>query len=307
MTGHGGWPLNVFLTPEQMPFYGGTYFPPEPRHGMPSWRRCCRRSPRRGARTPRRSAPASERMREQLGARSAAAARRPSPSTTAALDTRGGGAAGVLRRAPTAASAARRSSRRRPCWSSCCARGEREMSLATLRAMAAGGIHDQVGGGFHRYAVDATWTVPHFEKMLYDNALLARAYLHGCQASATSQLTSSVLPRDARLGAARDARAGGRLLLRARRRLRGRRGPLLRVDASGSCATRSARTPTPRSRWLGVSERGNFEDPHHPEPGLNVLTDRGPGRRPAASASASARGCWRRARRARGPASTTSA
>ncbi len=57
--------------------------------------------------------------------------------------------------------------------------GEREMSLATLRAMAAGGIHDQLGGGFHRYSVDASWTVPHFEKMLYDNALLARAYLHG--------------------------------------------------------------------------------------------------------------------------------
>src|SRR6202034_1131858 len=59
------------------------------------------------------------------------------------------------------------------------ARGEREMALYTLRSMAGGGIHDQIGGGFHRYAVDTTWTVPHFEKMLYDNALLARAYLHG--------------------------------------------------------------------------------------------------------------------------------
>ena len=57
-----------------------------------------------------------------------------------------------------------------------------EMALATLRAMAAGGIYDQLGGGFHRYSVDAAWTVPHFEKMLYDNALLARAYLHGWQA-----------------------------------------------------------------------------------------------------------------------------
>ena len=63
------------------------------------------------------------------------------------------------------------------------ARGEREMSLETLEAMARGGIYDQVGGGFARYAVDATWTVPHFEKMLYDNALLARAYLHGWQVS----------------------------------------------------------------------------------------------------------------------------
>ncbi|MGZ6729599.1 MAG: thioredoxin domain-containing protein, partial [Gaiellaceae bacterium] len=68
------------------------------------------------------------------------------------------------------------------------ARGEREMTLATLRAMASGGIYDQVGGGFSRYAVDATWTVPHFEKMLYDNALLARAYLHGWQVSGEERM-----------------------------------------------------------------------------------------------------------------------
>jgi uncharacterized protein YyaL (SSP411 family) len=67
------------------------------------------------------------------------------------------------------------------------ARGEREMSLATLQAMAVGGIYDQVGGGFSRYAVDRTWTVPHFEKMLYDNALLARAYLHGWQVSGSER------------------------------------------------------------------------------------------------------------------------
>src|SRR5205085_6099407 len=68
------------------------------------------------------------------------------------------------------------------------ARGEPDMALATLRAMAGGGIHDQVGGGFARYAVDRTWTVPHFEKMLYDNALLARAYLHGWQVSGDGAL-----------------------------------------------------------------------------------------------------------------------
>ena len=67
-------------------------------------------------------------------------------------------------------------------------RGEREMSLQTLRAMARSGIYDQVGGGFYRYAVDATWTVPHFEKMLYDNALLARAYLHGWQVSGEERM-----------------------------------------------------------------------------------------------------------------------
>src|SRR5205807_9910616 len=67
-------------------------------------------------------------------------------------------------------------------------RGERAMSLGTLHAMAGGGIHDVLGGGFARHAVDAAWTVPHFEKMLYDNALLARAYLHGWQASGDERL-----------------------------------------------------------------------------------------------------------------------
>ena len=70
------------------------------------------------------------------------------------------------------------------------ARGEREMSIGSLAAMAAGGIYDQIGGGFARYSVDATWTVPHFEKMLYDNALLARAYLHGWQVSGEERFRS---------------------------------------------------------------------------------------------------------------------
>ena len=67
------------------------------------------------------------------------------------------------------------------------------MALQTLRAMAAGGIHDQIGGGFHRYAVEPTWTVPHFEKMLYDNALLARAYLHGWRLSGDERLLETCL------------------------------------------------------------------------------------------------------------------
>ena len=120
------------------------------------------------------------------------------------------------------------------------------MSLGTLRAMARGGIYDQVGGGFSRYSVDATWTVPHFEKMLYDNALLARAYLHGWQVSGRAGPAARVRG-DARLGAARDARARRRLLRRARRRLRGRGGQVLRVDARASCAPRSASSPS--RRW----------------------------------------------------------
>ncbi len=112
--------------------------------------------------------------------------------------------------------------------------------------MARGGIYDQVGGGFARYAVDATWTVPHFEKMLYDNALLARAYLHGWQVTG-NELFRRTVPGDPRLGAAGDAGTRGRLLRRARRRLRGRRGEVLHLDARRSCGRFSASGPRRRS------------------------------------------------------------
>jgi uncharacterized protein len=188
MTGHGGWPLNAFLTPEGVPFYCGTYFPPESRHGLPSWRMVLdgvaeawstRRDQIRGQ---------GGRMVEAL---SATALLEPSVepitqervrealvSLWGTYDRAGGGfgraAAGAVGgpKFPQASVI-----------ELLLARGEREMSLETLEAMARGGIYDQVGGGFARYAVDATWTVPHFEKMLYDNALLARAYLHGWQVS----------------------------------------------------------------------------------------------------------------------------
>jgi uncharacterized protein len=181
MTGHGGWPLNAFLTPELVPFYAGTYFPPERRHGLPSWRMVLLAV-----------ADAWENRREEIRGQSGAmisslgASRRLEPSTEpisealmerafetlgASYDRVNGGFGGAPKFPPSSTIEL------------LLAAGEREMSLGTLRAMARGGIYDQVGGGFSRYAVDATWTVPHFEKMLYDNALLARAYLHGWQVS----------------------------------------------------------------------------------------------------------------------------
>ncbi len=179
MTGQGGWPLNAFLTPEQAPFFAGTYFPPEPRHGMPSWRTVLEAvaeawADRRGQ------------VREQgasvlrsLGGGSRLPAS-DEPITAAVLDD---ALAGIGRSFDRAAAGFGRAPKfpQASLIEFLLARGERDMSLATLRAMATGGIDDQVGGGFSRYAVDATWTVPHFEKMLYDNALLARAYLHGWQ------------------------------------------------------------------------------------------------------------------------------
>jgi uncharacterized protein YyaL (SSP411 family) len=181
MTGHGGWPLNVFLTPELAPFYAGTYFPPEPRPGMPSWRMVLLAV-----------ADAWRTRRDEIRAQGPEMIRRlgltgslePSdePLTDSAVreavtaihssyDARHGGFMG----APKFPQA--------DVIELLLARGETDMALPTLRAMAAGGIYDQIGGGFARYSVDAQWRVPHFEKMLYDNALLARTYLHGWQVS----------------------------------------------------------------------------------------------------------------------------
>jgi len=181
MTGQGGWPLNAFLTPEQAPFYVGTYFPPESRHGLPSWRAVLEAVAEAWEQRADRVREQGAQVIKALGG----ATRLPAsddPITDAVLDQASAGlerifdaANGGFGRAPKFPQAS--------LIEFLLARGEREMSLGSLRAMASGGIYDQVGGGFARYAVDATWTVPHFEKMLYDNALLARAYLHGWQVS----------------------------------------------------------------------------------------------------------------------------
>jgi uncharacterized protein len=179
MTGQGGWPLNVFLTPDQVPFFAGTYYPPESRMGMPSWRSVLDAV-----------ASAWDERRDEIEAGGARIAERLrggallQPSETdldpAALDaavealrTSYDRANGGFGRAPKFPPASALEFLLR--------RGETEMTAHTLRAMASGGMYDQVGGGFARYSVDPYWLVPHFEKMLYDNALLARAYLHGWQ------------------------------------------------------------------------------------------------------------------------------
>jgi hypothetical protein len=186
MTGHGGWPLNTFLTPDREPFYAGTYYPPEPHHGLPSWRMVLlaiseawtdRRDQIIGQaaqlvqslNATARLEPSTEPIRGELLDGAVAALRQ-------TYDAENGGFGGAPKFPPSAV------------LELLLARGEREMSLGTLRAMARGGIYDQLGGGFARYSVDATWTVPHFEKMLYDNALLARAYLHGWQVSGDERL-----------------------------------------------------------------------------------------------------------------------
>ncbi len=272
MTGHGGWPLNVFLTPEQLPFYGGTYFPPSTRQGMPSWHEVLQAIAELWRESPQQVRSSGERLREHLE-RSGALA--PSPEEPHERDLeravenlhavydRSGGGFGGAPKFPQAS-----------VLEFLLLRGERDMSGSTLSAMAAGGIHDQLGGGFHRYSVDASWTVPHFEKMLYDNALLARAYLHGWRTLGQEDLREVCV--DTLEWALREMRGPeggffsaldadsegveGRFYVWTRAQLR----ELLGEDAQAA------------SDWLGVGAKGNFSDPHHPEPGLNVLSARGP-------------------------------
>jgi uncharacterized protein YyaL (SSP411 family) len=183
MTGQGGWPLNVFLTPEQVPFYAGTYFPPEPRHGMPSWRQLLGAINQAWQERREEIEESAGRIVQRLsgGALLNASENEIDPglldqaveNLRATFDSENGGFGGAPKFPPASTI------------DFLLRRGETGMTSETLRAMASGGMYDQIGGGFARYSVDARWIVPHFEKMLYDNALLARAYLHGWQVTGT--------------------------------------------------------------------------------------------------------------------------
>ncbi len=174
LTGHGGWPMTVFLTPDGKPFFGGTYFPPEPRHGLPSFKQLLAAvaeawRERRGD-IDRDAAAITERLRQ-----SAQPSREPLTSSLLADAVR------VLRREFDSVWGGFGNAPKFPPASTLeflLRRDELELVTKTLDSMALGGMYDLVGGGFHRYSVDREWLVPHFEKMLYDNALLVPAYLH---------------------------------------------------------------------------------------------------------------------------------
>jgi uncharacterized protein YyaL (SSP411 family) len=190
MTGGGGWPMSMFLTPDGKPFYGGTYFPPQPTHGLPAFRDVLAGVAKAWRDERDEVIAAGGRMVDSLiaqnratagGEASATSAEGPTrellDAATAAIEasfdaTNGGWGRApkfpqpmtiefLLRRAATTGDP-------RPL----------DVARRSLDKMADGGIHDQLGGGFHRYATDAIWLVPHFEKMLYDNAQLARVYIH---------------------------------------------------------------------------------------------------------------------------------
>lgn len=190
-TGRGGWPMNVFLTPDKRPFFGGTYFPPTPRYGMPSWRQILMSiaeayKERRDEIEHSANEIIGELRRLSIVSEgtslSAEILDGAFNSFDRSFDAKNGGFGGapkfpqamslefLLRRDHTIAD-----------------KRSLEMTLLTLDKMAFGGIYDQLGGGFHRYSVDNVWLVPHFEKMLYDNAQLARVYLHAFQVTGNEE------------------------------------------------------------------------------------------------------------------------
>ncbi|HXY34035.1 MAG TPA: DUF255 domain-containing protein, partial [Planctomycetaceae bacterium] len=192
LTGHGGWPMSVFLTPKLEPFYGGTYWPPESRMGMPGFRDVLERV---------NEAWQERRADVELGAAEltdAVSRHAQSHSAPESLDVsllelaertrlriadtvHGGFGTAPKFPHPMDLRLLLRT------WKRFGRADARDLALLTLDKMAGGGIYDHLGGGFHRYSTDARWLVPHFEKMLYDNALLALAYLDAYQATGESR------------------------------------------------------------------------------------------------------------------------
>ncbi len=179
ITGQGGWPLTVFLDPDGVPFHGGTYFPPDDNRGMPSFMTVMEAVVKAFEERRGEIRDQSQNVRTRLGAVALISAREGEIDpellgrlTAALLDSADmdDGGFGPAPKFPPAS-----------VLDFLLARGETGPVELTLDRMAAGGIYDQVGGGFSRYSVDGIWLIPHFEKMLYDNALLARTYLHGWQ------------------------------------------------------------------------------------------------------------------------------
>jgi hypothetical protein len=185
--GQGGWPMTVFLTPEQEPFFAGTYFPPEDRYGRPGFATVLTRIAElwKNERPQLREQAAELVSHLRASARSAPGAALGEEEMRAGLrqlaedfDARFGGFGAAPKFPPSAALSFLLRAHRR-------FGDEQALAMArkTLEEMARGGMYDQVGGGFHRYSVDERWLVPHFEKMLYDNAQLARVYLEGFAAT----------------------------------------------------------------------------------------------------------------------------
>jgi hypothetical protein len=271
MRKRGGWPLNVWVTPDRKPFYAGTYFPPEDRGRRLGFRTVLRTLHERYVREPERIAAESEEIAsvikrdlEDVAATSSAI---PDESVlaqasilfTSRIDTRWGGIGRVTKFPSTVPVRFLLRVGRRTGGAE-----SRRLVELTLEKMAAGGIRDHIGGGFHRYSTEPRWLVPHFEKMLYDNALLAQAYLEAYQATRREEFAE--IAREILAGNDR-ARRG--LLLSDRcgqhRALgRGRGGLVLHMEAFRDRIRPRRRGRQSRERLFRCHRGGGHRRPQHP-------------------------------------------
>ena len=196
MTGHGGWPMTVFLTPDGVPFYGGTYFPPVDRHGMPAFPRVLETIAHAYHTDRDRVLQAGTQLQEVYsrlegvtgsGGVTAATLDRAAHGLARQFDGAHGGFGGAPKFPPSMSCEFLLTH-----WARSGSAGSLDIVRRTFRAMAHGGIHDQVGGGIHRYSVDERWLVPHFEKMLYDNALFIRLGVHLWQGTRDAEVCEVV-------------------------------------------------------------------------------------------------------------------
>jgi uncharacterized protein YyaL (SSP411 family) len=263
MTRHGGWPLTVFLTPDLVPFYGGTYFPPEDRYQMPGFPRLLTAVAEAYRARPDEVRQSAWEILSELRRMGVAQESRESINTdlldaafralSRSYDPRHGGF-GSAPKFPSSMNLEflLRTYKRTD------DRGALEMVTHTCRRMAEGGMYDQLGGGFHRYSTDARWLVPHFEKMLYDNALLARLYLHVFQATGEEfhrRVVTETLDYVAR--EMRDP--SGAFYSTQDADSEGREGKFFVWDKAAIDALLGADDARLFCAYYGVTERGNFE------------------------------------------------
>ncbi|MDW8310432.1 MAG: thioredoxin domain-containing protein, partial [Verrucomicrobiales bacterium] len=278
-TGSGGWPLNVFLTPDLKPFYGGTYFPPDNRYGRASFPQVLEHIARLWQERRQEIVASAQELSDRLQA--ALGGPTPGPLLLtpdilraagrlfkAAYDPQHGGFGGAPKfPQPSVPAFLLRYARR--------FRDEEavQMVLHTCERMAAGGIHDQLGGGFARYAVDAQWLVPHFEKMLYDNAQLAQLYLDAFLASGREQFAA--IARDTLDYVLRDmTHPDGGFYSAEDADSEGHEGKFYCWTRAELQQLLSPEEFAVATRYFGVTEQGNFLDHSHPNPlpGQNVLS-----------------------------------
>ena len=285
-TGSGGWPLNVWLTPDLKPFFGGTYFPPDARHGRPGFLQLLEQIAQLWRERRLEITASADELHARLELLTSREAREDSPLTPnvlrqaleqfkAAYDSVNGGFGGAPKfPQPSIPAFVLRAAKRLG------DQAATQMVLHTCEAMARGGIHDQLGGGFARYAVDAEWLVPHFEKMLYDNAQLAHLYL---DADLIAKAESRKWKAETFADTVRDILD---YVLRDMTHPDGGFYSAEDADSEGQegkfyCWTHDelAKLLAPEefnvaAQYFGITKEGNFVDHSHPTPlpGLNVLS-----------------------------------